>query len=196
MSVLVYSAFTQVCVAWVALQLYLPLWKSGDCTKGCFFLMGSWSFFGFSTNFLSTSGKYCSALVELNSIQWFDRLFSLKCCQYTERVAAEHCRCLYLTFMWFTLICHYFCEAPCEAPAYITYNSTESNSPQTLIFILNFHVFIQELGEVIWKVLFVSNVFVSSLQNEHVVSLLWSCSSPRGLWFAECVNTIAIYSSL
>lgn len=118
MSVLVYSVFTQVCVAWVALQLYLPLWKSGDCTKGCFFGWDLDLFFGFSINSLSTSGKNCSASVELNSIQWFDRLFSLKCCQYTERVAAEHCRCLYLTFMWFTLICHYFCEAPCEAPAY------------------------------------------------------------------------------
>lgn len=170
MTVLVYSVFTQVCVAWVALQLYLPLWKSGDCTKGCFFGWDLDLFFGFSINSLSTSGKNCSASVELNSIQWFDRLFSLKCCQYTERVAAEHCRCLYLTFMWFTLICHYFCEAPCEAPAYN--NSTDSNSPQTLVFILNFHVFIQELGEVIWKVLFVSNVFVSNLQNEHMVSLI------------------------
>lgn len=96
--------------------------KSGDCTKGCFldWILDLYLFFAsVLILYLQVDGKNCSASVELNSIQWFDRLFSLKWSQYTETVEAGHCRCLYFTFMQFTLICHYFCEAPCEAPAYI-----------------------------------------------------------------------------
>lgn len=69
MSVLVYSVFTQVCVAWVALQLYLPLWKPGDCTKGFLDWLVDLYLFLNLILYLQVEGKNCSASVDLSSIQ-------------------------------------------------------------------------------------------------------------------------------